>query len=114
MILCGVHLHQLIWGRENIFAWRKSGGRLVSSAGLVNYYDRDHRAIHISPIAVIVATVDRGGSLRAQRHLLILCLQCGPDDILLRRDGVVPFPGSAVTEDHSRDALMALTHDEAL
>lgn len=36
---------------------KKSGGRLVSSAGLVNYYDsEDHRAINISPIAVIVAT----------------------------------------------------------
>ncbi len=40
---------------------KKSGGRLVSSAGLVNYYDsEDHRAIHISPIAVIVATVAIG------------------------------------------------------
>ncbi len=36
---------------------KKSGGRLVSSAGLVNYYDsEDRRAIHISPVAVLVAT----------------------------------------------------------
>jgi preprotein translocase subunit Sec61beta len=36
---------------------KKSGGRLVSSAGLVNYYDsEDRRAIHISPVAVVVAT----------------------------------------------------------
>jgi preprotein translocase subunit Sec61beta len=37
---------------------KKSGGRLVSSAGLVNYYDSDdRRAIHISPITVIIATI---------------------------------------------------------
>jgi preprotein translocase subunit Sec61beta len=36
---------------------KKSGGRLVSSAGLVNYYDsEDRRAIHISPVAVVVTT----------------------------------------------------------
>ncbi len=35
---------------------KKSGGRLVSSAGLVNYYDsEDRRAVHISPVAVVVA-----------------------------------------------------------
>ncbi|MCK9299060.1 preprotein translocase subunit Sec61beta [Methanoculleus sp. YWC-01] len=40
---------------------KKSGGRLVSSAGLVNYYDSDdRRAIHISPIAVIVVTIATG------------------------------------------------------
>jgi len=40
---------------------KKSGGRLVSSAGLVNYYDSDdRRAIHISPITVIVVTVVTG------------------------------------------------------
>ncbi|HOB18326.1 MAG TPA: preprotein translocase subunit Sec61beta [Candidatus Methanoculleus thermohydrogenotrophicum] len=40
---------------------KKSGGRLVSSAGLVNYYDsEDHRAIHISPTTVIIATIVTG------------------------------------------------------
>jgi preprotein translocase subunit Sec61beta len=40
---------------------KKAGGRLVSSAGLVNYYDsEDRRAIHISPIAVIVAAAAIG------------------------------------------------------
>ncbi|NLB01026.1 MAG: preprotein translocase subunit Sec61beta [Methanomicrobiales archaeon] len=40
---------------------KKSSGRLVSSAGLVNYYDSDdHRAIHISPMTVIVVTVVTG------------------------------------------------------
>jgi preprotein translocase subunit Sec61beta len=33
---------------------KKSGGRLISSAGLVNYYDsEDRRAIHISPYVVL-------------------------------------------------------------
>jgi len=33
---------------------KKQGGRLLSSAGLVNYYEsEDRRAIHISPIAVM-------------------------------------------------------------
>ncbi|NLM30684.1 MAG: preprotein translocase subunit Sec61beta [Methanomicrobiales archaeon] len=37
---------------------KKSGGRLVSSAGLVNYYDsEDHRAIHIGPTTVLIATI---------------------------------------------------------
>jgi preprotein translocase subunit Sec61beta len=40
---------------------KKAGGRLVSSAGLVNYYDsEDRRAIHIGPIAVIVAAAAIG------------------------------------------------------
>jgi preprotein translocase subunit Sec61beta len=40
---------------------KKAGGRLVSSAGLVNYYDsEDRRAIHISPIAVIVVAAAIG------------------------------------------------------
>jgi preprotein translocase subunit Sec61beta len=35
---------------------KKSGGRLVSSAGLVTYYDsEDKRSFHISPITVLVA-----------------------------------------------------------
>ncbi len=34
---------------------KKQGGRLLSSAGLVNYYDsEDRRAVHVSPIAVMV------------------------------------------------------------
>ena len=40
---------------------KKSGGRLISSAGLVNYYEsEDRRAVHVSPIAVIVATLAVG------------------------------------------------------
>jgi preprotein translocase subunit Sec61beta len=34
---------------------KKSGGRLVSSAGLVTYYDsEDKRAVRISPVAVLI------------------------------------------------------------
>ncbi len=34
---------------------KKSGGRLVSSAGLVTYYDsEDRRAIHINPTTVMI------------------------------------------------------------
>ncbi|KAF1074250.1 preprotein translocase subunit Sec61beta [Methanogenium sp. MK-MG] len=34
---------------------KKSGGRLVSSAGLVTYYDsEDRRAIHIAPRTVMI------------------------------------------------------------
>jgi len=34
---------------------KKQGGRLLSSAGLVNYYEsEDRRAIHISPVTVMV------------------------------------------------------------
>jgi preprotein translocase subunit Sec61beta len=34
---------------------KKAGGRLISSAGLVNYYEStDRRAIQISPYAVAV------------------------------------------------------------
>ncbi len=37
---------------------KKPGGRLISSAGLVNYYEsEDKRAIHINPVAVIVVAV---------------------------------------------------------
>jgi preprotein translocase subunit Sec61beta len=37
---------------------KKGGGRLISSAGLVNYYEsEDKRAVHINPVAVIVAAV---------------------------------------------------------
>ncbi len=35
---------------------KQKGGRLISSAGLVNYYEsEDRRAVHINPIAVLVA-----------------------------------------------------------
>jgi preprotein translocase subunit Sec61beta len=33
---------------------KKQGGRLLSSAGLVNYYEsEDRRAIHINPLVVM-------------------------------------------------------------
>ena len=41
---------------------KKRGGRLISSAGLVNYYEsEDRRAIHINPYYVIVAAGVIGG-----------------------------------------------------
>ena len=40
---------------------KKQGGRLISSAGLVNYYEsEDKRAFHISPYAVIVVSAAIG------------------------------------------------------
>ena len=40
---------------------KKKGGRLLSSAGLVNYYEsEDRRAIHISPITVMVVSAAIG------------------------------------------------------
>jgi preprotein translocase subunit Sec61beta len=40
---------------------KKAGGRLISSAGLVNYYEStDRRAIQISPYAVAVVAVAIG------------------------------------------------------
>jgi len=40
---------------------KKAGGRLISSAGLVNYYDsEDRRAVHISPYAVLAAAIGCG------------------------------------------------------
>jgi len=34
---------------------KSKGGRLISSAGLVNYYEsEDRRAVHINPVALIV------------------------------------------------------------
>jgi preprotein translocase subunit Sec61beta len=36
---------------------KKQGGRLLSSAGLVNYYEsEDRRAVHVSPVTVMVVT----------------------------------------------------------
>ncbi len=50
---------------------KKSGGRLVSSAGLVNYYDsEDRRAVHISPVAVVVAAGVIGGAVYLLNMLL--------------------------------------------
>jgi preprotein translocase subunit Sec61beta len=47
---------------------KKQGGRLLSSAGLVNYYEsEDRRAIHISPIAVMVAAAAVGIIIMALR-----------------------------------------------
>ncbi|MDD1716742.1 MAG: preprotein translocase subunit Sec61beta [Methanoregulaceae archaeon] len=40
---------------------KKQGGRLLSSAGLVNYYEsEDRRAVHINPIAVVVVAAAIG------------------------------------------------------
>jgi len=40
---------------------KKKGGRLMSSAGLVNYYDsEDRRAIHISPVIVMAVAAAVG------------------------------------------------------
>ena len=40
---------------------KKQGGRLLSSAGLVNYYEsEDRRAVHISPITVMVVAAAIG------------------------------------------------------
>jgi preprotein translocase subunit Sec61beta len=37
---------------------KKPGGRLISSAGLVNYYEsEDKRAIHINPKVVLVVAI---------------------------------------------------------
>lgn len=40
---------------------KKQGGRLLSSAGLVNYYEsEDRRAIHINPITVMAVSAAIG------------------------------------------------------
>jgi len=40
---------------------KKKSGRLISSAGLVNYYDsEDRRAIHISPYVVLGVAIGVG------------------------------------------------------
>jgi preprotein translocase subunit Sec61beta len=40
---------------------KKQGGRLLSSAGLVNYYEsEDRRAVHISPIWVMAVAAAIG------------------------------------------------------
>ena len=40
---------------------KKQGGRLMSSAGLVNYYDsEDRRAVHVSPVVVMAVSAAIG------------------------------------------------------
>jgi len=40
---------------------KKQGGRLLSSAGLVHYYEsEDRRAVHISPVTVMVVAAAIG------------------------------------------------------
>jgi len=40
---------------------KNKGGRLISSAGLVNYYEsEDKRAIHISPYSVVIVSAAIG------------------------------------------------------
>ncbi|MDH7592840.1 MAG: preprotein translocase subunit Sec61beta [Methanomicrobiales archaeon] len=40
---------------------KKKGGRLISSAGLVNYYEsEDRRALQISPVVVIAISLAFG------------------------------------------------------
>ncbi|MCX6700384.1 MAG: preprotein translocase subunit Sec61beta [Methanomicrobiales archaeon] len=40
---------------------KKKSGQLISSAGLVNYYDsEDRRSIHISPVTIIVVAAAIG------------------------------------------------------
>jgi preprotein translocase subunit Sec61beta len=40
---------------------KKQGGRLLSSAGLVNYYEsEDRRAIHIDPLVVMAVAAGVG------------------------------------------------------
>jgi preprotein translocase subunit Sec61beta len=40
---------------------KKQGGRLLSSAGLVNYYEsEDRRAVHISPVTVMAVAAAVG------------------------------------------------------
>ncbi|WOF15956.1 preprotein translocase subunit Sec61beta [Methanoplanus sp. FWC-SCC4] len=51
-------------------AAKNKGGRLVSSAGLVTYYDsEDRRSIHISPKAVLIAAVAIGIIIAALNHI---------------------------------------------
>jgi preprotein translocase subunit Sec61beta len=60
-VTCGHIPDSPILNRDNeklICMPKKAGGRLISSAGLVNYYEsEDKRAVHINPVAVLVVTV---------------------------------------------------------
>ena len=78
---------------------KKQGGRLLSSAGLVNYYEsEDRRAIHISPITVMVVAAASGSSFlswilfTAQRH------------------NIASFYRSLFTLLFSHDAILFSTH----
>jgi preprotein translocase subunit Sec61beta len=47
-----------------IYMTKKRSGRLLSSAGLVNYYDsEDRRAVHVSPYAVLIAAAAIGAAV---------------------------------------------------
>ncbi|MDD4126819.1 MAG: preprotein translocase subunit Sec61beta [Methanomicrobium sp.] len=51
-------------------AGKKNSGRLVSSAGLVTYYDsEDRRAVHISPKLVLVFAAAVGIIIAVLNHL---------------------------------------------
>jgi preprotein translocase subunit Sec61beta len=40
---------------------KKQGGRLLSSAGLVNYYEsEDRRAVHINPVTIMIVAAAIG------------------------------------------------------
>jgi len=48
-------------GTKYIRMAKKQGGRLLSSAGLVNYYEsEDRRAVHISPVTVMIVAAAVG------------------------------------------------------
>ena len=50
---------------------KKRGGRLISSAGLVNYYEsEDRRAVHINPYYVIAVAAVIGAIILAMDILL--------------------------------------------
>ncbi len=50
---------------------KQKGGRLISSAGLVNYYESDdRRAVHINPVAVIVVAAVIGGIIFSMNLLV--------------------------------------------
>ena len=51
-------------------AAKSKGGNLVSSAGLVTYYDsEDKRSIHISPKAVLIAAAASGIIIAILNHI---------------------------------------------
>lgn len=50
---------------------KKKGGRLISSAGLVNYYENeDRRAIHIDPMLVMGVAAAIGVIILLMNYLL--------------------------------------------
>jgi preprotein translocase subunit Sec61beta len=50
---------------------KSKGGRLISSAGLVNYYEsEDRRAVHINPVAVIVIAAAIGAFIFVMNAIL--------------------------------------------